>query len=90
VQLTRQGVCNARLTDAGVQRWCVPDERGRRLLDTAMQRLGLSGRGRQRVLKVARTIADIEGRPTIAAAQVTEALALRTTAPETPCNRRPA
>ncbi|MFZ0006756.1 MAG: YifB family Mg chelatase-like AAA ATPase [Steroidobacteraceae bacterium] len=90
VQLARQGVCNARLTDAGVQRWCVPDERGRRLLDTAMQRLGLSGRGRQRVLKVARTIADIEGRPTIAAAQVTEALALRTTAPETPCNRRPA
>ncbi|MGC1730752.1 MAG: ATP-binding protein, partial [Steroidobacteraceae bacterium] len=77
VQLARQGTCNARLTDAGVECWCPPDERGRQLLDTAMERLGLSARGRQRVLKVARTIADIEGRTTIAAAQVSEALTLR-------------
>jgi magnesium chelatase family protein len=77
VQLARQGICNARLADAGVERWCAPDAPGRRLLDTAMQRLGLSGRGRQRVLKVARTIADLEGRATIAAAQLSEALMLR-------------
>jgi magnesium chelatase family protein len=77
VQLARQGICNARLTDAGVERWCAPDEPGRRLLVTAMQRLGLSGRGRQRVLKVARTIADLEGRATIATAQLSEALMLR-------------
>jgi magnesium chelatase family protein len=77
LQLARQGICNARLTDAGVERWCAPDAPGRRLLDTAMQRLGLSGRGRQRVLKVARTIADLEGRPHIAAAQLSEALMLR-------------
>ena len=77
VQLARQGVCNARLTDAGVERWCATDERGRQLLDTAMARLALSGRGRQRVLKVARTIADLEGGTAIAAAQVGEALTLR-------------
>jgi magnesium chelatase family protein len=77
VQLARQGTCNARLTDAGVERWCRPDQPGRQLLETAMQRLRLSGRGRQRVLKVARTIADIEDRTAIAAAQVSEALMLR-------------
>jgi magnesium chelatase family protein len=77
VQLGRQGTCNARLTDAGVARWCLPDQSGRKLLDTAMRRLGLSGRGRQRVLKVARTIADIEDRTTITATQVSEALMLR-------------
>lgn len=77
VQLARQGTCNARLTDAGVERWCMADESGRQLLRRAMQKLGLSGRGRQRVLKVARTIADLEGSVTIAAAQVSEALMLR-------------
>jgi magnesium chelatase family protein len=77
VQLARQGVCNARLTDAGVERWCLPDEPGRQLLGSAMQRLSLSGRGRQRVLKLARTIADIESRAAITAAQVSEALMLR-------------
>jgi magnesium chelatase family protein len=77
VQLARQGMCNARLTDGGVERWCLPDEPGRRLLDTAMQMRGLSARGRQRVLKVARTIADIGGRTTIAAAHLSEALMLR-------------
>jgi magnesium chelatase family protein len=77
VQLARQGMCNARLTDAAVGRWCLPDPSGRRVLDTAIQRLGLSGRGRQRVLKVARTIADLEERATVAAAQVSEALMLR-------------
>jgi magnesium chelatase family protein len=77
VQLARQGVCNARLADGGVERWCLPDERGRQILHAAMQRRGLSGRGRQRVLKVARTIADLEDLRTIAAAQVSEALMLR-------------
>jgi magnesium chelatase family protein len=48
---------------AQVGRWCVPDAAGRRVLDTAMRRLKLSGRARSRVLKVARTIADLEERP---------------------------
>jgi magnesium chelatase family protein len=77
LQRARQGTCNARLADAGVYRWCAPDEPGRRLLAAAMQGLRLSGRGRQRVLKVARTIADLDGRAAIGAREVSEAVMLR-------------
>jgi magnesium chelatase family protein len=77
LQLTRAGASNARLDEAQVGRWCVPDACGRRVLETAMRRLKLSGRARSRVLKVARTIADLEERPVIGAAQVGEAVMLR-------------
>jgi magnesium chelatase family protein len=76
-QLARQVVCNARLADSDVHRCCALDEAGRRLLDAAMQRLRLSGRARQRVLKLARTIADLDGTAAIGAAQVSEAVMLR-------------
>jgi magnesium chelatase family protein len=94
-QLARQGVCNARLGDAGVQRWCAPDAAGARLLEGAMRQRGLSGRARQRLLRLARTIADLEGAPTVTAAHVGEAVMLRcmdrgAIAPSSPCNRRPA
>jgi len=95
VQLARQQRCNARLTDAGVQRWCVVDEAGKRLLEAAMRRWGLSGRARQRVLRLARTIADLDGAPDISAAHLGEAVPLRcldrdggATAPSAPCDRR--
>jgi magnesium chelatase family protein len=94
LQLARQGTCNARLDEGGVQRWCVPDEAAARLLDEAMQRLRLSGRARARVLKVARTIADLEEAATPGLAHVAQALALRcpdrATAPSAPCDRPPA
>jgi len=77
LQRARQGMCNARLADAEVHRWCAPDESGRRVLELAMQRRRLSGRARQRVLKVARTIADLDGRPAIGAREVSEAVMLR-------------
>jgi magnesium chelatase family protein len=77
LQLARQGVCNARLADCAVQRWCALDERGRRVLEQAMQRRALSGRARQRVLRMARTIADLEGGAAISAAHVSEAVMLR-------------
>lgn len=76
-QVSRQGTCNAQLSDAGVQRWCVPDGSARRVLDGAMQRLGFSGRVRQRLLKVARTIADLEGAAQVNAAHIGEAVTLR-------------
>jgi len=95
VQLARQQRCNARLTDAGVQRWCVADEAGKRLLEAAMRRRGLSGRARQRVLRLARTIADLDRATTITAAHLGEAVMLRcmdrdggATAPSAPCDRR--
>jgi magnesium chelatase family protein len=96
VQLERQGTCNARLNDAAVQRWCRADEVAERLLVNAMERFGLSGRARQRVLKVARTIADLAGAPVVTAGHIGEALRLRclderrATAPSAPCGRPPA
>jgi magnesium chelatase family protein len=102
IQRARQGACNARLDDAEVARWCAPDAAGRRLLDAAVERFGLSARSRTRVLKVARTIADLERAPQVGAAQVGEAMMLRCldragrepapralTAPSAPCDRRP-
>jgi len=96
LQLARQGSCNARLADAGVRRWCRTEEAGRRVLADAVDRFTLSGRARQRVLRVARTIADLAAAPGIAAAHISEALTLRcfdrtgATAPSAPCDRRPA
>jgi magnesium chelatase family protein len=76
-QTSRQGTCNSRLSDGGAQRWCAPDEPGWRLLEGAMRRLGFSGRARQRVLKVARTIADLEGAAQVSATHIAEAVSLR-------------
>jgi magnesium chelatase family protein len=92
------GRCNARLTDSQVQRWCVADEAGRGLLDETMRRRALSGRARGRLLRLARTIADLEGAARLGAAHLAEAVMLRcldraatgTTAPSAPCDRRPA
>ncbi|HYM43493.1 MAG TPA: YifB family Mg chelatase-like AAA ATPase [Steroidobacteraceae bacterium] len=99
LQLARQGICNARLADTALPRCCMPDALGRRLLETAVRRFGLSGRSRVRVLKVARTIADLDGHATVGIAQLSEALMLRcldraaggaSAAPSTPCSPPPA
>ena len=96
VQLARQGTCNARLSDADVQRWCRTDTATQQLLAQAILRFGLSGRSRQRVLKLARTIADLAAAANLDAGHVTEALTLRcldrhgATAPVAPCDRPPA
>jgi magnesium chelatase family protein len=57
--------------------YCRVDESGQRLLETAMRRLGLSGRGYDRVLKVARTIADLAGTDAIASEHLAEAIQYR-------------
>jgi magnesium chelatase family protein len=61
-----------------VHAYCQLDTNGRQLLAAAMGRLGLSARGYERVLKVARTIADLAGAETIAMAHVAEAIQYRT------------
>jgi magnesium chelatase family protein len=76
-QLTRQGVCNARLADAEIDRWCSPDREGRSILERSMKRRGFSARARQRIMKLARTIADLEGEATITASHVSQAVMLR-------------
>src|SRR5450631_1415904 len=77
LQIQRQGACNAHLDNSGVDRYCTPDTAGLDVLERAIQRLGMSARGYHRVLKVARTIADMSGRPLIEVAHISEALALR-------------
>jgi magnesium chelatase family protein len=77
VQLRRQGVCNNNLDNAAVERHCTPNAADLDMLERAMQRLGISARGYHRLLKVARTIADMAERPRIEMGHLAEALALR-------------
>jgi magnesium chelatase family protein len=60
-----------------VDRTCTLDNAGRRLITQALERLGLSARAYHRVLKVARTIADLAGRDAIAPAHLSEAIGYR-------------
>jgi len=76
-QLQRQGHCNARLSDTQLDRCCVLERPARALLDRAMRRLRFTGRTRQRILKLARTIADLEGRDALADRHIGEAVMLR-------------
>ncbi|MDD5556424.1 MAG: YifB family Mg chelatase-like AAA ATPase [bacterium] len=69
--------CNARMTHRQIRRHCLPDETGRELLKSAMTELGLSARAYDRVLKVSRTIADLEGKEDIEPAHISEAIQYR-------------
>jgi magnesium chelatase family protein len=76
-QIERQSRPNALLSGGEAERWCAPDAAARKLLRDAVSRLSLSARSFHRVLKVARTIADLAGRPGVGAGDVAEALAYR-------------
>ena len=76
-QLARQGKPNVALPAREVDRYCAPDASGATLLKQAISRLGLSARGYHRVLKVARTIADLAGARGITATHVAEAIQYR-------------
>jgi magnesium chelatase family protein len=76
-QMRRQGKLNARLTPAEVSRLCGLARDSRVLLGTAIARMGLSGRACHRVLKLARTCADLAGQPEIRRIDVAEAVQLR-------------
>jgi magnesium chelatase family protein len=68
---------NGRMTSRQLRRHCALDEEGRNLLKTAMDELGLSARAHDRILRMARTIADLEGAAAIRPAQVGEAIGYR-------------
>jgi magnesium chelatase family protein len=68
---------NADLDGALVRLYAQPDAEGTRLLATAMDRFGLTGRGHDRLLRVARTLADLEGAQMLAGRHVAEALQFR-------------
>jgi magnesium chelatase family protein len=71
------GVTNAMLTPALLRRLAWPDEEGRRVLDRAIRILSLSARAHDGILRVARTIADLEGCEGVAARHVAEAVQYR-------------
>ncbi len=77
VQMARAGVPNARLGAAELARHARLGEAEARLLEQAMERLGLSMRGRDKVLRVARTIADLAGSESIRAEHLAEAIGYR-------------
>jgi len=76
-QLRRQGKTNRELSGREVDEVCRPDTDGERLLREAGERFGWSARAYYRVLKVARTIADLAGKDVPNAAQVSEAIQYR-------------
>ena len=73
----RQGRPNAWLKPREVERYCAPDAQGEALLKTAFARLSLSARAYHRILKVARTVADLAAADAITTSHVAEAIGYR-------------
>jgi len=76
-QAARQGCPSAALDVAGIDRYCVPDTAARRLLQAAMLRWGWSARVVHRVLRIARTLADMDSSGLIGEAHMAEAVQYR-------------
>jgi len=77
LQLARQGKANALLKPAEVDRYCVPDLAGAGLLKQAITQLSLSARAYHRILRVARSIADLAASPQVLGAHIAEAVHYR-------------
>ena len=73
----RRGFYNAHLPSRLLRQLCELDDAGERTLEMAMRRLGLSARAHDRILKVARTIADLAACETIGAKHIAEAVQYR-------------
>lgn len=69
--------CNAQMSSKLLHEYCSPDPAGHQLLKNAMEKMGLSARAYDRILKVARTIADLEGSESIKADHLGEAIQYR-------------
>jgi len=68
---------NAQMNTKQIRKYCVLDDTSKQLLKTAMERLNLSARAYDRILKVSRTIADIEGVETVNGTHISEAIQYR-------------
>ena len=69
--------CNARMSPRQIEAFCQIDETGSKLLNNAIERLGLSARAYHRIVKIARTIADLAESPQIKSAHIAEAVQYR-------------
>jgi len=83
-QIERSGVANARLGNREVEKVCALQPTDRHVLEQAIERLGLSARAYHRILKVARTIADLDGAEQIGTAHLSEAINYRRLDRQTP------
>ena len=72
-----RGYVNSRMPVRQIRKQCALDDSGERTLEMAVRRMGLSARAHDRILKVARTIADLAGSETVAAKHVAEAVQYR-------------
>ncbi|HEX3035417.1 MAG TPA: ATP-binding protein, partial [Thermodesulfobacteriota bacterium] len=78
-RFTKTGVhSNAQMPSRYVRKFSKPEESGLRLLETAIDKLGLSARAYDRILKVERTIADLEESEVVRSHHVSEAIQYRT------------
>ena len=77
--MARQGKINAGLAGAELDEFCVMDADAQTLLQQAMRRLTGSARAMHRALRVARTIADLDGQAVLAASHVAQAVQYRRT-----------
>ncbi len=69
--------CNAELTPPQLRKYCALDESAAAIMRAAFDSMGLSARGYDRILRVARTIADLDGSEVVGAAHIAEAVQLR-------------
>ena len=76
-QYQRQNTLNARLTPGEVDRYCIPDEEAQQYIKRAISQLSLSARAYHRILRVARTIADLAQAEDISAQHAGEAIQYR-------------
>lgn len=70
--------CNAQMQSQHLQQWCSLDDASQRILEGAIRKLGLSARASDRIIKVARTIADLAGDHDLKAHHIAEAIQYRT------------
>ena len=74
----KSAYANSQMPPKLIRKHCAITPEGEKILEIAIQRLGLSARAHDRILKVSRTIADLEGAPSLAPKHLSEAIPYRT------------